>query len=59
MPRDSFCSVSHFGFSVHRAADHPVTLAVECQVREGFHFHTFRAFVVVDGAARSHDFMRE
>jgi hypothetical protein len=59
MPRDYFSSVSHFDFGVHQAADHPVTVAVERQARGGFRFHTFRASVVVDGAARPHDVMRE
>jgi hypothetical protein len=59
MPRDNFCSVSHFDFGVRRAADHPVTVAVERQARGGFRFHTFRASVVVDGAVRTHDVMRE
>jgi hypothetical protein len=53
MPRDYFCSVSHFDFGVRRAADHPVTVAVERQARGGFRFHTFRASVVVDGAVRT------
>jgi hypothetical protein len=57
--RDYFCSVSHFDFGVRRAADHPVNVAVERQARGGFRFHTFRASVVVDGAARPHDAMRE
>ncbi|KAJ8579669.1 hypothetical protein M405DRAFT_835568, partial [Rhizopogon salebrosus TDB-379] len=55
MPRDYFCSVSHSNFGVRRAADHPVTVAVERQARGGFRFHTFRASVVVDGAVRMHD----
>jgi hypothetical protein len=33
MPRNYFCSVSHFDFGVHHAADHPVTVAVEVVVR--------------------------
>jgi hypothetical protein len=59
MPRDYFCSVSHFDFGVRRAADHPVTVAVERQALGGFRFYTFRASVVVDGVVRRHDVMRE
>jgi hypothetical protein len=53
------CSVVHFNFGGHRAADHPVTPAVKCQSRCGFHFHTFRASVVVDDAVCSHICVQE